>query len=71
MTSETSPGSTLARFKTSAIAALPSSWAGSLDKTPPKAPTAVRAAEVMTTSCPFWAMALNSSGGWVVKTAYN
>src|SRR6185369_13291621 len=50
MTSETSAGSTLARFSASMMATLPSSWAARLARAPLNEPTGVRAAEVMTTS---------------------
>src|SRR6478672_8131969 len=50
MTSSTSPGSILARSMAALIAVAPSSWAGVLAKAPLNEPTAVRAAETITTS---------------------
>jgi hypothetical protein len=50
MTSETSPGSTLARFNASTMATEPRACAGSAAKAPLKLPTGVRAAEAMTIS---------------------
>ena len=50
MTSETSPGSTPARFIASAIATLPRVEAASVLRPPEKAPTGVRAALAITMS---------------------
>ena len=50
MTSETSPGWTLARSSAALIATAPSSWAGTPPKAPLNDPTAVRAAETITIS---------------------